>query len=62
MRSFAERSEQGCIRVTEEKDKEHKTTTILHFAGLSGCFMTLINDILRIVNSKIVDKYNIPLN
>ncbi|EBD2410011.1 hypothetical protein CK046_07525 [Salmonella enterica] len=42
--------------------KQHKTTTILHFAGLSGCFMALINDILRVTNSKIVDKYNFPLN
>ncbi|EAO2753381.1 hypothetical protein CR829_07780 [Salmonella enterica] len=41
--------------------KQHKTTTILHFAGLSGCFMALINDILRVTNSKIVDKYNFSL-
>lgn len=46
----------------EEMGKQHKTTTILHFAGLSGCFMALINDILRVTNSKIVDKYNFPLN
>ncbi len=42
--------------------KWHKTTTILHFAGPSGCFQARLNDILRVVNSKIVDKYNIPLN
>ncbi|KXA02058.1 hypothetical protein HMPREF0208_00219 [Citrobacter koseri] len=42
--------------------KWHKTTTILHFADHSGCFMARFNDILPVVNSKIVDKYNIPLN
>lgn len=42
--------------------KWHKTTTILHFDGRSGCFQARLNDILRVVNSKIVDKYNIPLN
>lgn len=32
------------------------------FADHSGCFMARFNDILPVVNSKIVDKYNIPLN
>lgn len=51
-----------CIQVIEDRGKAHKTTTILHFAGLSGCFMALINGILHATNSKIVDKYNFPLN
>jgi hypothetical protein len=41
--------------------QRHKTTTILQFARgrlLSDRF----NDILPVVRSKIVDKYNIPLN
>jgi hypothetical protein len=42
--------------------KRHKTTTILQIGDLAGCFIDRFNDILPVVRSKIVDKYNIPLN
>ncbi|AVP03363.1 hypothetical protein FDP61_12630 [Enterobacter ludwigii] len=42
--------------------KTHKTTTILQIGDLAGCFTDRFNDILPVVRSKIVDKYNIPLN
>jgi hypothetical protein len=42
--------------------KRHKTTTILQIGDLAGCFNDRFNDILPVVRSKIVDKYNIPLN
>jgi hypothetical protein len=42
--------------------KSHNPTTILQIGDRSGCFIALINDILPVVRSKIVDKCNIPLN
>jgi hypothetical protein len=44
------------------RGKTHKTTTILQIGDLAGCFTDRFNDILPVVRSKIVDKYNIPLN
>ncbi|PJR59265.1 hypothetical protein CWM52_21395 [Raoultella sp. T31] len=44
------------------REDKHKTTTILQFAEQVGCFLSHINGILPVLNSKIVDKYNISLN
>ena len=42
--------------------KWHNPTTILHFRDRFGCFQVRFNDILPVVNSKIVDNYNNLLN
>ena len=49
-------------QITAQNDKWHNPTTILHFRDCFGCFQVRFNDILPVVNSKIVDNYNNLLN
>lgn len=48
--------------LNKAREGKHKTTTIIQFAEQVGCFLSRINGILPVLDSKIVDKYNISLN
>ena len=50
------------VRSQRRTIKWHIPTTILHFHDHFGCFQVRFNDILPVVNSKIVDNYNNLLN
>lgn len=48
--------------ITAQNDKMAQSNNNLHFRDRFGCFQVRFNDILPVVNSKIVDNYNNLLN